>query len=94
MHEYPRRALELMDGLAEELGIWLYPNLRLITAPTAWSRSRPGMRPPSLCGCNDLKQPANYHWPNDISAHVDFGTVADAVRLTEAAIRRLEESWL
>ena len=29
MHEYPPRALALMDGLAEELGIWLYPNLRL-----------------------------------------------------------------
>jgi hypothetical protein len=29
MREYPRRALDLMDGLAEELGIWLYPNLRL-----------------------------------------------------------------
>ena len=29
MREYPPRALALMDGLAEELGIWLYPNLRL-----------------------------------------------------------------
>ena len=29
MREYPARSLALMDGLAEELGIWLFPNLRL-----------------------------------------------------------------
>ena len=29
MHDYPPRALALIDGLAEEMGIWLYPNLRL-----------------------------------------------------------------
>ena len=28
MNEYPPRALALMDGVAEELGIRLYPNLR------------------------------------------------------------------
>lgn len=31
MREYPPRALALMDGLAEELGIQLYPNLREAT---------------------------------------------------------------
>ena len=52
------------------------------------------MRPRSLCSCTELKQPANYHWPNDVADNVDFGSVADAIRLTEAAVRRLDERWL
>ncbi len=48
----------------------------------------------SLCSCTDLKQPANYHWPTDVPENVDYGTLADAVRLTEAVVRRLDERWL
>ncbi len=64
------------------------------TAPTASSRWRPGTRPPSLCGCTDLKQPANYHWPQRHRRERRLRHVADAVRLIEAAIRRLGERWL
>lgn len=94
MYEYPRRSLELMDGLAEELGIWLYPNLRLHNGTDGLEPLAAGYETASLCGCNDLKNPSNYHWPNDISENVDFGSVADGIRLVEAAIRRLGERWL
>ena len=94
MHEYPRRALELMDGLADELGIRLYPNLRIRNGTDGLEPLAAGYETASLCGCNDLKQPGNYHWPNDVSEHVEFGTIAEAVRLTEAAVRRLDERWL
>jgi hypothetical protein len=53
-----------------------------------------GYETAALCACNELKQPAFYHWPNDVAANVDFATVADAIRLVEAAIRRLDERWL
>ncbi|HEX7293449.1 MAG TPA: M28 family peptidase [Solirubrobacterales bacterium] len=94
MYEYPRRSLELMDGLAEELGIWLYPNLRLHNGTDGLESLAAGYETASLCGCNDLKNPSNYHWPNDVSENVDFGSVADGIRLAEAAIRRLGERWL
>jgi hypothetical protein len=94
MREYPRRALELMDGLAEELGIRLYPNLRLHNGTDGLEPLAAGYETASLCGCTDLKQPGNYHWPNDTSDHVDFDAVADAVRLSEAAVRRLDDAWL
>jgi hypothetical protein len=94
MREYPARALELMDGLAEELGIWLYPDLRLRNGTDGMESMAAGYETAALCGCTDLKQPANYHWPNDVADNVDFDTVADAIRLCEAAIRRLDESWL
>jgi hypothetical protein len=94
MTEYPSRALAFMDGLAEEMGIWLYPNLRLHNGTDGLEPAAAGYETAVLAGCTDLKQPANYHWPNDVAANVDFGTVADGVRLSEAAIRRLGQRWL
>lgn len=94
MREYPQPALDLIDGLAEELGIWLFPNLRLRNGTDGMEPLAAGYPTVVLCACNELKQPAYYHWENDVSANVDFGTLADAVRLSEAAIRRLDERWL
>jgi len=94
MREYPARSLELIDGLAEELGIWMFPNLRLRNATDSVIPLAAGYECASLCSCTDLKQPANYHWPTDVPENVDYGTLIDAVRLTEAVVRRLDERWL
>jgi hypothetical protein len=94
MREYPPRALALIDGLAEEMGIWLYPNLRLRNGTDGLESLAAGYETVAICGCTDLKQPANYHWSHDLAENVDFGTVADAIRLSEAAIRRLGQRWL
>ena len=94
MREYPARALALMDGLAEELGIWLYPNLRLRNGTDGLEPLAAGYETAVLGTCTKLKQPAYYHWPNDVAANVDFDAFADSVRLSEAAIRRLDDRWL
>ena len=94
MREYPARSLALLDGLAEELDIALFPNLRLRNATDGIYPLAAGYQCASLCSCTHLKQPANYHWPTDVPENVDYGTVADAVRLTEAVVRRLDSSWL
>ena len=94
MWEYPRRSLELMDGLAEALGVWLFPNLRLHNGTDGLEPLAAGYEGAVLAGCTELKQPANYHWPDDTAENIDFGSVADAVRLSEAAVRRLGERWL
>lgn len=93
IREYPARALSFMDGLAEELGIWLFPNLRLHNGTDGLEPACAGYETAVLAGCTDLKQPANYHWSHDLAENVDFGTVADAVKLSEAAVRRLGERW-
>jgi len=94
MHEYPPRALALIDGLAEEMGIWLYPNLRLRNGTDGLEPLAAGYETAVLAGCTDLKQPANYHWPNDLAKNINFDTVKDGIRLSEATIRRLGERWL
>jgi Zn-dependent M28 family amino/carboxypeptidase len=94
MTEYPRESLELLDGLAEELGIELFPNLRLRNATDGVYPLAAGYQCASLCSCTELKQPANYHWPTDTPDRVNYETVADAVRLTDAVVRRLDERWL
>jgi len=94
MREYPPRALALMDGLAEELEIPLWPNLRTRSGTDGLESSAAGYETAVICSCTDLKQPANYHWWHDLAENVDFDTVADGIRLSEAAIRRLDERWL
>lgn len=94
MREYPPRALALVDGLAAELGIDLFPNLRLRNGTDGLEPLAAGYETAVLASCTDLKQPANYHWWHDLAENVDFGTVADGIRLAEATIRRLDERWL
>ncbi len=92
--EYPPASLELADGLAEQLGIWLFPNLRLRNATDGVYPLNAGYQCVSIASCTKLKQPANYHWPSDVPENVEYGTVADAVRLTEAIVRRLDQRWV
>ena len=92
--EYPPAALELVDGLAEELGVWQFPNLRLRNATDGVYPLHAGYPCVSVASCTEFKQPANYHWPSDVPETVDYGTLADAIRLAEATVRRLDERWL
>jgi hypothetical protein len=92
--EYPTRSLALLDRLADDLGISLFPNLRLRNATDGVYPLAAGYECASLCSCTRLKQPANYHWVTDVPENVDYGTLADAIRLVEALVRRLDERWL
>lgn len=94
MREYPPEALALMDGLAEDNGIWLFPNLRLHNGTDGLEPLAAGYQSAVLASCTDLKQPANYHWWHDLAENVNFDTVADGITLAEAAVRRLAKHWL
>ncbi|HKH15546.1 MAG TPA: M28 family peptidase [Solirubrobacterales bacterium] len=94
LREYPAEALELFDSTAEELGIELFPNLRLRNATDGIFPLAAGYPCASVASCNQWKNPSNYHWKTDVPANVDYDTVADAIRLSEAVIRKLDERWL
>jgi hypothetical protein len=93
MREFPRESLELLDSTAAELGINLFPNLRLRNATDAVFPLAAGYRCATIASCNRWKQPSNYHWKSDTPENVDYGTVADAIRLSEATIRKLDARW-
>jgi hypothetical protein len=94
MREYPRESLELLDATAQELGIELFPNLRLRNATDAVFPLAAGYQCAALCSCNRWKNPSNYHWKTDVPENIDYGSLGDAIRLSEAVIRKLDERWL
>ena len=94
MRDYPSESLELLDSSAAELGIDLVPNLRLRNATDGVFPLHAGYQCASVCSCNHLKNPANYHWPTDVPENVDYATLADAIRLSERVIRRLDADWI
>jgi hypothetical protein len=94
MNEYPPEGLDLVDQAAAELDIALFPNLRLRNATDGLIALKRGYPCACLGSVTDYKAPANYHWRTDTADRVDYGTVADAVRLCERVVRRLDERWL
>ena len=94
LREYPAESLELLDSTAEELGIELFPNLRLRNATDGVFPLAAGYQCVSVASCNQWKNPSNYHWKTDLPEHVDYGTVSEAIRLSEAVIRKLDRHWL
>jgi Peptidase family M28 len=93
LREYPAESLDLVDSTAEELGIELFPNLRLRNATDGVFPLAAGYQCVSIASCNQWKNPSNYHWKTDVPENVDYGTVADAIRLSEAVIRKLDARW-
>ena len=94
LREYPPEALALLDSTAEELDIDLFPNLRLRNATDGVFPLAAGYQCVSVASCNQWKNPSNYHWRTDTPENVDYGTVSDAIRLSEAVIRKLDGQWI
>ncbi|HEX3041943.1 MAG TPA: M28 family peptidase [Solirubrobacterales bacterium] len=94
MRDYPPRALAFVERVAEEGGVWLYPNLRTYNGTDALEPRVAGYETVALCSCTDQKQPGRYHWPNDVAANVNFETVQRAIDLSNRAVRQLGETWL
>ncbi|HEY5943802.1 MAG TPA: M28 family peptidase [Solirubrobacterales bacterium] len=94
MRDYPPRALGFVEGVAEELDIWLYPNLRTYNGTDALEPRVAGYETVALCSCTNQKQPGRYHWPNDVAEHVNFETLERAISITDEATRRLGNRWL
>ena len=95
LREYPMESLGLVDSTADELGIEMpFRDLRLRNATDGIFPLAAGYQCVSIASCNQWKNPSNYHWRTDTPENVDYGTVADAVRLAEGVIRKLDARWL
>jgi len=94
MYDYTPAALDLVDGTAAQLGIKLFPNLRLRNATDGLVALKGGYPTACIGSVTDYKAPSNYHWHTDTAANVHYDTLADGVRLSEAIVRRLDERWI
>ena len=94
LRDYPRESVELVEEVAGELEISMKPNLRTRNATDAVQPLAAGYQCACLVSVTELNQISNYHWPSDVPENVDYATLNDAIRLSEATIRRLDERWL
>ena len=94
IRDYPARSLELLDGLADELGIDLVPNLRTRNATDGCVPLAAGYECASISSVTKLHQISNYHWRTDVAENVTYATLVDGIRLAEATVRRLDERWV
>src|SRR3954451_1185866 len=95
LREYPAESLDLLDSTADELRIEMpFRELRLRNATDGIFPLAAGYQCVSVASCNEWKNPTNYHWKTDTPDQVDYGTVADAIMLSQAVIRKLDEKWL
>lgn len=84
--ELKRRIREVGD----DLGIFLYANLRTRNASDSLIPVRRGYTTAVLASCDEYKAPSNYHWPTDVPENLQYGTIADCARLTLELTRRLD----
>lgn len=90
MRWYPDAFKDLVSDCAARAGVHLRRGLRFRNATDGLIALRAGY-PTVMLGSVDprTKLPSNYHWPTDVPEHVDASTVADAVTLCDAIVRRL-----
>ncbi|MEA2472620.1 MAG: hypothetical protein QOE06_535 [Thermoleophilaceae bacterium] len=89
MEDYDEGLRELTADCARAEGIRLRRRLRSRASTDAVIPMRAGYPTVVVGSVEPWKAPSNYHWPTDTPDRVNYDTVADAIRLTEALIRRI-----
>jgi Zn-dependent M28 family amino/carboxypeptidase len=74
---------------AADAGVHLRRGLELSFATDALPAMRAGYRAALLASVNEFKLPGNYHKPTDTADNVDYERVEEAVRVSDALVRRL-----
>jgi hypothetical protein len=88
--DYPDDFKRFIRGVADELGIFLYPKLRTRNSSDSLLPLRAGYKCALFVSVDELKAPTNYHWYTDVPENLDYSTIADMARLSLELTRRLE----
>ena len=86
MYEYPKHLVAELNAIARERGIETVPKLRTRGATDGLVALKAGYATAALASVDEFKAPTHYHWPTDTADNVDYGTVADAARLSRAFV--------
>jgi hypothetical protein len=88
--DYPEDFKDFIQATADDLGIFLWRELRTRNASDSLIPLRAGYKCALFVSCDELKAPTNYHWYTDTAANVNYETVADMARLALELTRRLD----
>ena len=88
--DYPADFKRLLQEIADDLGIFMYRELRTRNASDSLIPLRAGYKCALFVSCDDLKAPTNYHWYTDTADNLSYGTIADMARLSLELARRLD----
>jgi hypothetical protein len=87
--DYDRALKDLIADCAEQEGIELRRGFRMRLGTDGYLALRRGVPAAMLMSVDRYGVSSNYHWPTDTAERVDYATLADAVRLSDAVMRRL-----
>ena len=88
--DYPDDFKRFIQQTADDLGIFVWRDLRTRNASDSLIPLRAGYKCALFVSCDELKAPTNYHWYTDTADNVNYGTVADMARLSLELTRRLD----
>lgn len=92
MRDYPQAFRDIVAAAADERGIHLQRGLRNASATDGLIPLKHGYPCASLVSVTWWKAISNYHWPTDVPENVNFETVAQAVEVAEAVVRRMADA--
>jgi hypothetical protein len=92
MRDYSSTLKDLIAAAGEQAGHPLRRRLRTGLATDALIPLRAGYETACIASCDEYKMASNYHSPRDTPERVDYGTVARAVAVCGATLRRLSRA--
>jgi hypothetical protein len=88
--DYSPELKRRIRAVGDDLGIFLYENLRTRNASDSLIPVRRGYSTAVIASCDEFKAPSNYHWPTDVPENLRYDTIADCARLTHELARRFD----
>jgi hypothetical protein len=91
MRQYDHGLSDLIATSARELGVPLVRGMRARASTDAVVPNKAGYPTALMVSFDKDKLLSNYHQPTDVADNLDFGTVANCARVTDAVIRKLAD---
>jgi putative aminopeptidase FrvX len=86
---YDERLKDTIEAAASDAGVPLLREHWLSFGSDALIGLRQGYRTALIASFDEHKLPSNYHQHTDTADRIDYSTVADAAKVTEATVRRI-----
>jgi len=89
LRDYPADFKDLIGECAREEGVELMRGIREAADTDGLIPLRAGYPTTMIASIDVHEEPSNYHWPTDTPENVNLESVAGAVRVCDAVVRRL-----